>query len=298
MRKFLCFLALGPALASCGGSAIGRQGNINQGGLQTLVPAFTTLLTSLRPGQAPTLPTQGMPAGITTSAIRNRAVAACVTETPSAPVDADGDGIALLKEYKYNCTNELVGANTYKYKGSTKVEDLDDTKKWSLGGYKVTFDSESEFEASAVNKGQYAYKGYWSSQASGATTVMKSDYTARVAAILPAHPTVDYSMRAVWNMTITGASETSPWLAGKWTGSGLYELSGTFYYENGSGSRETKTGSNVTLEFRSDQLEYDNTCAVYFKSGSWIFRDGSGNELKMVYDCQTEKKYLNGTLQP
>lgn len=299
MRKFLLFLALGPVLASCGGRAIGRQGNMNQGGLQMALPAFNTLLTGLRPGQAPTLPTQGMPAGITTAAIRPLAVPSCVTETPDTIVDKDSDGIALLKLYKYDCKNELVGTDTYKYKGTTQVEDLDDTKKWSLGGYKVTFDADSEYEAGPTAKGQYSYKGYWSSQASGASMIMKSDYTARVAAILPAHPTVDYSMRAVYNFVITGANDTTPWLAGKWTGSGLYELSGTFYYENEStNARETKTDGNVTLEFRSDELEYDQACAVYYKSGSWIFRDGAGNELKIVYDCATSTKYLNGTLQP
>lgn len=299
MRKFLSLLALAPLVASCGGNAVtGRQGNINQGGLQTLMPAFNTLIAGLRPGAAPTLPTQGMPGGITTSAIREAAVPTCVTESPSTVVDKDNDGIALLKEYKFNCTNELSGTDTYKYSGTTKIEDTDDTKKWSLGGYKITFDSVSSYKGAKGGEGAYAYKGYWYSIAQGPATVYKSDYTAAIKSKLPAHPDQDMTLHSVWNMTVTGANETTPWLAGTWSGGGLYELAGTFYYEDAAGKRQTRTGANVTLEFKAVDLKYDQTCGEYYKSGSWLFKDGSGNTYEVRYDCTSKKAYLNGTLQP
>ncbi len=296
MRKILFFLVLGPVLASCGGASIGRQGNIKQGGLQTLLPAFNTLMTGLRPGGSPTLPTRGMPSGISTSAIRTLAVPTCVTEAPTPVTDADSDGIALLKEYTYDCQNEVSSTDTYKYKGTTKIEDLDDSKKWSRGGYKITFNSNSEYSRSTGGSGKFGYAGYWSSTASGASTVYKGDYTAAVIQEDPTYPKQDFSIRGVWNMTITGADENSPWLAGKYSGGGLYELSGTFMYEE-AGKHETKTNANVTLEFKALDLEYDSTCTDFYKSGAWVFLDGSGNEYKVVYECTSNKKYLNGVLQ-
>lgn len=289
MQKYIACAVLAAALglSSCGKS-LTATGTINQTTASEFARNFTDTLSKMKFDGAPTLPTQGVPSGITTAQFSPKAVNSCVTVSPDPGVDTDADGIAVERNYRFDCSSVVDGTSSWTYKGTMKIQDLDDSKKWSLGGYRIDFANSANFTDSGGSTGAYSYSGYWNMTTVGSDQVFTSDYTGTTTSKGTHHGDYSYSYRAVWKLVVTGDDPANPWLKGKHNSLGVYILEGNFPTETG-----TYDGT-ATLEFKSVDLTYDNTCSQYFKSGYWQFVDASNNKLVIEYSCSTRKAYFNG----
>lgn len=289
----LMFLGL-PLLLSCGGG-LSRSGQLTAANQQMMASQFVTLLSQTKPSGAPSLPTNGIPSGVTTSSITPMALDSCITVSPTAAVDADADGLAVERTYTFDCSSLNVGADKYSYKGTMKINDYDDTQKWVRGGYKVIFDSVSTYQlATSGYKGSYSHDGYYEAKASGSTYLMKIDMSSKITTEASTYPATDYTYTSLFNIAMTPESEATPWTKGTISSKGYYKLAGTFLDESPSGGHKATTGS-ATLEISTTDLIYDSTCTHYYKSGSWFLTDGAGKKLEVRYDCTTYKAYVDGT---
>lgn len=291
MKVYIVYGALlSGLLTSCGGG-LATTGTLSSGSALMIAGGFVQMINNMKPNAAPTMPSQGLPSGVTTSAISASSATPCVTVNPDPGTDADNDGIAAERHYTFDCDSVISGGDTYTYKGTLDMTDLDDTKKWAAGGYTMSFDSTSTYEGTS-GTGTYGHVGTWKAYTSGDGIHFDSDYKFKVKGTNE-WGTVDYVMYSKWESTLHGVDETQPWDKGTYDFSGYYQFVGTFVDESAHGNHEIKDGT-ATLNVVGVDLVYDNACTKYYKSGSYKLTDAGGNTFEVRYDCTTAKGYLNG----
>lgn len=283
-------------ISSCGGTpaaplnaTIGPQ----------FVGNFKTALQQIpNSNTVPSLPVQG--GAVSTSAIAPQATGfgTCYKSTPTSPVDADGDGVALKKSYIFDCTDLNVSGTTYTHKGSFTSQDLDDTKAGAAGGYQYDYNmTEWTSVDSSQNKYRYSYVGTANFKQVGSTFVYKNDFsgTYYYKSAVPYHgitAATDYKYRHVWDSTWIPDSAGSPWTMATHNFTGRYEMSGTFLSEVG-GNHKLYDGA-VVMNFTGKSLRYQTGCSVGYQSGDVTMDDGFGNILKITYLCSSVTITMNG----
>lgn len=288
------------------GSCVGGGGAVTTQSAPQVVTTFKTLITQLpRGNNAGTLPGDLAGGGVTTSAIESKDISrlSCDSVNPASPVDADTDGIALLKEYSFDCTDSISSTNEYTRKGSFKVIDNDDTIPGIKGGYKLEFDIDTwlvkDLTLNLTAGG--SYKGFWETTGTDTTSNYKSDYSGTYYGEfdLSSHGlgqvSVDYAFSHVSDVSFTHDTVTpgAQWNTGTMEGTGSYSFSGTFLSESHS-SHSVETGS-ATMTWKAESVTFDTTCSKWYKSGAFYLTDVAGNVIKTEFNCSEVKVYLNGT---
>lgn len=283
------------ALTSCGGQGAltGPGGQANAAQMGQALTQINNSLGSFAFDATPTVPNVGGAGGqtVTPSAVGVRMMGAfdsCITETPDPTVDADADGIAKTKTYNYNCNNIGDSGYTYNIGGKVNITDLDDTKKYMLGGYR--FDMETTFSSKGPGgyAGDWADRGYFEFKKVGSAYVYDSDFRSAGSGVEHGD-TYEVTYQGTWKHKVTpDSTATNVWDKGSIDFEGFFELKGTF------GSGLPLFG--VVFEMNSDSLKYDYTgaCTTY-QSGSITFADGSGNKTVVTYACTSASATYNGT---
>jgi len=293
MRTFnqwtLAMMLLGSsALLSCGG--------VPSEPLDATTGAFvlgnfgTSLNTLPTSNTVPALPITG----VTTSSIGLKAVSSCESVTPTTTVDADNDGIAASKKYIYDCTDVVDNGYSYTRKGSVEIKDMDETKVGMFGGLRVDFAVPvfKSIDLSTGNPFEYSYSGFWDYKNSGGSLVSASEFTGSTKYKNNNYEN-DYQYTSTWNYKLTPTNEATPWNEGSIEIEGSYQLTGNFVYENDQGTHAQREGGWL-ITYKTKDLVYSNTCAKFYKSGSFVIEDSS-NKIEVVYNCSTAKLYVNGS---
>lgn len=228
-------------------------------------------------------------------------ISSCYSFNPDPGVDVDGDGIAAIKNYTFDCTNTYDGTNKYTWKGSMKIVDKNDTGGAAgmgvKGGYRYDFDMpEYTYEGSDGTITGYSHKGFWEGSGTDTETKYNSDYTGGVKGTYNyaslGTVSVDYS----YNHKFKGSyKHNAGWTQGSVTYEGDYSWSGTYISENAAGKHELKTG-NANMKISTEDLNFDSVAcpAKFYKSGSWVLTDNNGSVMKITYFCTVAKLYFNG----
>lgn len=289
MKSILKLMAVAPVFAatlSCGGpggepltarSISAVMGGLGQA-LQKLPSSNTT----------PSLPVSG----VTTSAVGPFAVT-CETVSPTTVVDADSDGIAATKSSTFDCTDFASGGERLTRQGSITVTDKNEAVDGVLGGLKVDFNiTKFNLVDTSGKLFENSYVGHWEyTGGSGGQVSSTADFSGLVryeSSSFSNNYTYNYTW--IWSLTPTDAG--NPWAAGQVSVSGAFVLSGDFVYEDSNGNRSQQNGS-FAINYYSQNLKYDTTCAKFYQSGSFFVSDGNGTLMEIRYACSTAKFYVN-----
>lgn len=292
MKKFLILTGLiflgSLSFSGCGGGISGQPLTASTANF-VLGQMNTSLQTLPTSNTVPSLPITGVSLA---SRPLNLLALACETITPNPTVDADNDGIAATKKYTYDCTDAVNGANLLTRKGYVEVTDLDETKAGVFGGVKVDFNVPlSQSTESGGSVYNYSYMGQWLYKNVDGNLVSTSNFTGL--SKYKAHGLEnDYTYTSTWNYKMTPDNGGAPWTSGKIDMNGTYEISGKFARDDGGGNHLQESGAWV-ISYRSDNLVFNNACAKFFQSGSYIMEDTS-NKIEIRYACTTAKLFVNG----
>ena len=298
----LIFVFLSLLITSC----VGGKGIVTEESASNVVASFKTVLDQLPKGNG----SSSTPIGMSVSRLSIRSVKSfanelsCYSSTPDLPVDGDSDGIYLLKEFSFDCSDFSSGGNSYNHKGYFKVEDKDDDIAGTKGGYRYEFDIPFWFYTSDTTKLTFggSYKGYWDATGTDTTTNFDSDFQGRFYGEfeIPGKDLVkvDYTYQYKWDVQYTHNPTTgnSQWNSGTMEGGGAFSVSGEFLNEkevNGVQQYEVVDGS-ANMTWKAVNLTFDSTCSKWYKSGSHRLEDIGGNILEIKFSCTTVNTYLNG----
>ncbi len=285
------------------GSCVGGGGAVTPESAPQVMTTFNTLVTQLPRGNtAGTLPGDLAGGGITTSAVESKDIArlSCDTVTPASPVDGDNDGIALLKEYSFDCTDSASQGSEFTRKGSFTVIDNDDAIPGIKGGFKYEFDI-STWLVKSLTTGLTvggSYKGFWEHTGTDTTTNFDSDYTGSFYGEFDLPTTgkvnVDYTYKHKFDVSYThdSVAPSAQWNTGTMNGVGTYSFSGNFL-AGSDGAYNVENGS-AEMTWKTENITFDRTCAKWFKSGSFYLTDIAGNVIRTDFNCTEAKVYLNG----
>lgn len=278
-------------LTSCGGN--GGQPLTGQS-VSVVLGALTTALQNLpRSNSAPTLPISGA----TTAATHGPIAAAtdCETVSPTTPVDADADSIALTKTGTFDCTDRTIGTSSWTRKGSYTVTDQDDTVAGIAGGVRVDF-AITNYSYESLTDGSTtsaAYSGFWQHRMNGSSYTSTADFSGHTGSTSTSYRYVtDYDFNYTWDWTQTADNSAAPFTTGGQQFEGTYRLSGMFVHED-DGVHSQGQGTFV-LEYYTQNLRYDSACTKWYKSGSIFVDDFGGNVYEIRYACSSASLYVNG----
>lgn len=284
-------------------SCIGGGGGVTTDSAPQIMSTFATLMNQLpRGNKTATLPNDLVGGGVTVNSIELKATPrlSCESSSPAFPIDTDGDGISLLKEYTFNC-NDFVGSGyTYNRVGSFKSIDLDDTTPGLKGGYRFEFniptwlakDSTTGFSSGG------SYRGSWVGSGTDTSSTYGSDYSGSYYSQfnlpeLGGDVAIDYTFSHKFDVKYTHNSTTvgGSWSAGTMEGTGSYSFSGQFITEDG-GKHQLKTGQ-AAMNWKTENVTFDSTCSKWYKTGRFYLTDTSGNVIRSEFGCTEVKVYFN-----
>lgn len=295
MNKIIASLLFLTSLTSC----IGGKPAINATSAPQIITTFATALSQLPRGNS----AANLPAGMTgiTTRAQKSARLSCYTETPATPVDADNDGISLIKEYTMDCVDFTASTYTYNQTGHFKVTDTDDTVAGVKGGYVYEFDIPTWF-VKDLDDGFTAggsFMGKWEGNGSDTLSHYTSDYTGRFYAEFNLAETgdtsVDYTYHYTFDVNYTHdvVADNAAWNNGGMEGKGTFSWDGTFMNESHDGKHSIINGS-ANMSWEAIGITFDTTCTQWYKSGKIILTDSAANKVEIVYECTTATAYLNG----
>ncbi len=315
--NFLCsFFYLGAlSLTAC----VGGKGAVTIETAPTVVTTFKTVLNQLPKGNGVATnpigvssqkPRAGLKSYSLNDSIETYAEKlSCYTSSPATPIDADSDGIALLKEYSFDCEDFVSGENTFNHKGSYKSIDKDDTVAGDRGGYRFEFDIPSWYYKNNSENLLFggSFNGYWDTSGTNDSTKFKSDFKGSQYAEFeaPGHGILktDYTYTYKWDVTFTPTlimvnsnSQVSQWAEGTMVGSGSFAIEGNFVNEKEEGGTvkfEVIDGT-ASMSWKAVDVTFKSNCAVWYKSGSHILTDVGGNKIEIKFNCSDAKIYFNG----
>lgn len=287
--KFLLVLSSAMALASCGGNGplTSAGGTVNSAQAIVAVGQINTALGAFKMDATPTAPTIGGGGPTPTPGLMAGVYDACTTITPASGVDADGDGMDLLRQYNYNCNGVMSGSTPVTLLGTVTFRDLDDTKKWLEGGYSYNYDVTSQGNGSQY-RWDWTDKGDTVMTAAGSGYQYTSEYRSSGEGMEHGVP-YSATWQGTWKFKIVpDTGTTNKWDTGKIEFSGYFGMKGNF------GPSGTDV-FNVVFELESKNIIYDYAggCSTY-KSGTITYRDGSGNETILTFNCMTTTATFNG----
>lgn len=305
MKKLL--IIFGASLSLSMVSCVGGGGVVTPSSAPQVVSTFKTLMAQLPQGNTTgTLPGDLGGGGVTTSSIESKDISrlACDTVTPASPTDADSDGIALTKDYKFDCTESNNGTSEFNRLGSFRITDLDDTVKGITGGYKFEFDI-SKWLVKTLATGMTmggTYKGFWKGTGTGTTSHYESDYMGSFYGEfdMSSHGLgivkVDYTFSHLFDIKYTHDDVASgvAWTSGTMEGTGSYSFAGNFLSESHNGDHSVKEGSAKML-WKTENVTFDKNCSKWYKTGAFYLTDVGGNVIKTAFNCTEVKVYMNGT---
>lgn len=226
------------------------------------------------------------------------------TKTPASSPDVDEDGIPVDQTYTFNCDNVGDGEGTLSLHGKYSFQDLDDTKKWSEGGWKGAWDYSFVFDTPASAEGGHTYpatkmdysgKGGYSLTTTGATQNYLSDFSGKVAFVIDSK-SGDYTYSGKWSIQVT-PSATPSWKSGALVYKGQWTIQGFFPegYGDDNGHEDHDGQVNTSITITSENLTYDaDACSCYYKTGKVIYTDVSGHVFEDRYDCNSYKAFFDG----
>jgi hypothetical protein len=289
---------------------VGGGGSVTADTAPKVISSFASVLAGLPRGNTKaSLPSGVSGGGVTTSSISAKASLPCETVNPLTPVDADGDGIALLKTYTFNCSDYTTGGVSYNHTGTFTSIDKNDAVAGQVGGYRYEFDMPKWYYKSVADGFNLGgtHKGYWEGTGTTTSSTFAADYAGSVHGesnyVGMGPVTVDYTFKYKFDVSYThnAAASGLAWAAGTMTGKGTYALSGTYLDENetplGATTRSVKTGDAIMV-WETDSLTFDATCSRWYKTGKITMTDTGGNKIVSEFACTTSKVYLNGTELP
>lgn len=283
------FLALSClSVLSCGGD--GRKPLDSTSSKLVLQQLKTQFAAIPQSNTAPTM-VSGL-SGVSVSALRTHAVS-CYSVNPDPATDADGDGIAAIKTYTMDCSNEAMGGVTITQKGVITYRDLDETVKGVYGGMRGDF-SLPLFKVVDPSTGfafNFTHSGFWEYKNVAGKLVSSSDYTGSFSGEEHSYK-MDYSYSQKWNYVMTPDSTAKAFDKGKMEMSGSFGMKGDFVVEVDN-KHQPYSGTWI-IDFSTKDLVYDSACSLWYKSGSFVISD-SANKLEIVYACTTSKLYVNGS---
>lgn len=280
------------AITGCGGEGgplTASGGSVAQGQVQAALSQVDSALDTFSLDTNPSFPQIG---GNSISVDPNPSVTwwdhgACTTVTPTPLVDADSDGISLLKKYTYDCDNIVDGEYIYSVNGSITMKDLDDTKRWMEGGYRADYDTLYTFNGvPGVDEMSYEDVGYFELKKVGGSFVYDSEYRSNGTGVYHGR-SHEVIWQSTWNHSVTpDPSGTNMWDKGSISFSGFFGLQGQFQHDD---------PFSVVFEISSNNLkyDYDSGCNTY-QSGSITFEDGNGNRIVLTYACTSVTGTFNG----
>lgn len=258
-----------------------------------------------RGNSAAALPSLGG-GGISTSAVNAKvAPFSCYSSTPTTPVDADLDGIALLKEYTFDCSDFGSGGFTYNHQGTLKITDKDDSVAGLVGGYRYEFKMPQWYyknNTSGLSAGG-SYSGFWEGSGTATSSIFNSDYTGSTYGEYDitgfGKGDYNYIFSYTYNTVIThdSVAASANWNTGTINASGTYAWNGKFLSESETspGNYEFKiVDGAASMSWQMSNVVFDHACTIWYKSGKVRLVDVGGNVIETIFACTTAKTYLNG----
>ncbi len=284
-------------------SCIGGGGALTADSAPQIMTTFATLVGQLPKGnKTATLPSDLNSGGVTVSSLEMKASPrlSCESSTPASPVDADGDGIALLKQYTFNCSSYVGSGYTYNHLGTFKSIDNNDSVPGLKGGYRFEFDiptwTSTEISSDLTSGGSYS--GYWEGSGTDTTSEYKSDYHGSyyadydIASLGKVSVDYDFShqfdVKYTHNSTAVGAN----WSSGSMEATGAFMFDGQFVDEDSNGVHRLKNGQ-ATMTWKTENVTFDSGCAKWYKTGRFLLTDTGGNKLRTEFNCTEVKVYFN-----
>lgn len=244
--------------------------------------------------------------GISTSAVTAKvAPYSCYSSTPTTPIDADSDGIALLKEYTFDCSDFGNGGFTYNHQGSLKIADKDDAIAGIVGGYRYEFNMPQWYyknDTTGLTAGG-SYSGFWEGSGTSTSSTYSSDYTGSTFGEFDItgfgkgeyNYIFSYTYETVITHDVVAANAT--WNTGTINASGTYAWNGKFLSEHetspGNYKFELVDGA-ASMTWQMTNVVFDQTCSIWYKSGTVRLVDVGGNVVETIFACTEATTYLNG----
>lgn len=289
------------ALAVFGLSSCGGDEDVNSASGSTsasLAPAIVGMFTAgqfgINVNQAPdTIPSftklgfKGSTSGLSVQASAVDPLADCQKSSPDTVVDADGDGIALEKNYEADCTNVLMNDGfTFTLKSKMVIRDLDDTVRYTAGGYSFDID----YEGSTLKVPQYDFswnhRGHFSAIPGPTSFTVSSKYSAGFSG-REREDYWDFTWKSNYSMVYTPLDMSAPYVAGAVKYSGFVGIEGNLVPEQ-------LEKFVVAFQLDSVDLIYDYANCSYYKSGSLYWTDGAGQKVESRYHCSGFDTYFEG----
>lgn len=308
MNKIILSIILSFAaysMVGCGGGQVG----ITAQSAPAVATQFVGLLSSLPKGNVKQdmSSQEGLGSFPTTNAMVSTnalGIMSCTTSEPVPVQDLDADGIADYRKYTMNCDDVSDGVTLHNiYKGTYEIKDLDPAVDGVRGGYLYNLDiPQWSFEDGVGHsKANGYYKGFWQGKGlSDTSTEFTSNMNARINSEFDAqghHFKLGFDF--TWNYKITYTHPVtgfnSNWTSGGFNGIGEFALVGVYMINETTG--ETGSGG-ATMTWKAEDVKFEQTatCPKYYKSGRMILSDISGSILRIEFDCNNPKVYLNGQL--
>lgn len=285
-------------MASCGGdpTSVGptaASGSVSAAGARSLASAgtLTTMIANTKPNQTPSItssPVRGDEERTGVGTLSRGIYDNCASVTAANNTDLDSDGIKVHVAAQFNCSGVTSGTSTMSLSGSFDIADLDDSKKWSEGGYAITYDMTLGSLNSSGDKFETRFNGKYGAVNTGSTLMLSSEFYYGV--VGSEHGTaIVYNAHTKYDATFTPTNPASIYTAGSATHSGFYRIGGQY----GSGTNASEL--DVTLTYSSTNLTYDSACTYFYKTGTFTFADAAGNAITYEYACTSYTAKYNGT---
>lgn len=291
------------SLSSCGGddslsgaggtvqaSAMGAAAAIFLGGNRGIDLEMNPSTSTPNLGQ---MGIMGLPSFFTPLAEEQNPFESCSSSSPAQTVDDDQDNIPKIFTQSYDCADITMGdVYTYSAKGEIKIQDLDDTKKYTEGGYRYDIDYSGTYtNAGFPYTNTYKHVGFFESRVVGGSFVYKSEFSAGFGGEVKGFP-FEGRWQSNYETVYTPEDVSAPWNQGKVSFNGYIALQGNFSHEP-----EDQGNYDVAWELSSNGLEYDwrspGGCSTY-KAGSLTWKDGEGKRLVIEYNCTSRKIFYQG----
>ncbi|MCB9026738.1 MAG: hypothetical protein H6625_10500 [Bdellovibrionaceae bacterium] len=288
----IIFLSL-LGLASSTGCVGGGGEPLTEETAGTIITGLASNALSIIPtsGNAPALPI----AGITTSSNKFSTKAlACETITPTILLDADGDGIAAIKNYSFDCTNESSGDSSITRKGTISITDKDDSVANLAGGLRYEFAiTKFRSEDTLGNISDNTYSGFWDFVFAAGKLTSTSEFNGSYFFESPNNNYLnDYNFAYTWDYSLIADDSNNPFTTGSVEFSGTYTMEGKFIVEVNNQHKNYEGSWQVS--YYSENLIYNSTCSRWYNTGSIKISDGSGSIYELRYSCNSAKFYVDG----
>jgi hypothetical protein len=302
-------LCIGAIVSSCGG----RVGAQNAQEAFTTVGRASGLITSIRFGSNPTnalsaaLPGFSAMPSLTRrfhgeSELRLQADSCGFSSTPAASdlVDADHDGIPAIVNWTFNYNKAACGGNgadeaNFTFKGAFKAHDLDDSRKWPGGGFSLLWDFSASMVESSFKFG-FNGSGYLKGTAAGNSFLYEGKYSGDMAwQAQTKSGQYYYAGDMKYSITPEDADPVQAVKKGKAAIQGEWTYSGSIPTVKGEENPTLQVAeTDISFTATSKNLAYDDSCASYWKTGSFYFDVGGGHLLEARYDCTSVSYFYDG----